>query len=184
MKNLLAIASIFGISLASNTFASSLDVDINNDTLRGQFNLSDTNAKLGLSGAVMLTDDNGEVLSVTARTQGVLANQKAIKGGFGGRGYYADPENGDSFSSLAIGGFIEVTPPQVSDLTVGVDFYYAPSITTTDDLDNLKELTFKASYQLFENASAYVGLRYLEVENEGFDYEFEDGAHIGFSIQF
>ncbi len=184
MKNLLSIVSVIGLSVTSNTFAASLDVDINNDTLRGQFNLSDTNAKLGLSGAVMLTDDNGEVLSVTARTQGILANQKAIKGGFGGRGYYADPENEDSFSSLAIGGFVEVTPPQISDLTVGVDFYYAPSITTTDDLDNLKELSLKVSYQLFENASAYVGLRYLEVEDEGFDFEFEDGAHIGFSIQF
>lgn len=171
-------------ALSTSALTASFDVDINNDTLRGEYHLSDPQADLGLSGAILLTDDNGEVFAVTAHTQGALANQEAIRGGFGGRLYHGSPDQGDSFQALGIGGFVEVTIPELQDLIVGLEFIYAPSITITDDLDNLTELNLRVSYQLFENAAAYVGIRHLEVEQDDVDFEITEDAHIGFTIQF
>lgn len=184
MKNIIKVCSLLSLFSASATYAASLDVDINNDAIRGQFNVSDANAKLGLSAAVMATDDDGEVYSFTARTQGILAKHEMIKGGFGGRAYYVDPDDGDNFQSLGIGGYIDVTVPELKDLTLGVEIFYAPSITTSNDIDNLKEISFRASYQLFENASAYLGLRHIEAEKGNVDYKIEEGVHLGFSLQF
>ncbi len=184
MKKLVTICSIFGLTASVNTLAASLDVDINNDTLRGQYNFSAANAALGVSAALILTDDKGEVGYFTAHTQGRLRNQQFVKGGFGGRAYYGSPDEGDSFQALAIGGFVDVTIPSFTDLTVGVEAYYAPSITISDDLDNLREIAFRASYQLFQNAALYAGLRHLEVEEDDFDFEFTEDAHIGFTLQF
>ncbi len=185
MKHLLATCSIAATFVASGASASSLNVDINNDTLKGEFNVSDQRADVGLSVAALLTDDNGEAYAVTLRTQGTLADQEHIRGGFGGRAYHIAPEPYDnSFQSLGIGGYLDVTVPEFTDLTLGVELFYAPSITTTDDVDNVSEFSLRASYQLFENASAYVGLRYLEAEVNNFDIEIDDGAHIGFTLQF
>ncbi len=185
MKQLLTTCSIAATLVAPCAMASSLDVDLNNDALKAQFNASDAKADLGLSGAILLTDDHGEAYSVTLRTQGVLADQEHIRGGFGGRAYHIAPAPFDgSFQSLAVGGYLDVTIPEFTDLTLSVELYYAPSITTTDDVDNVSDFGLRASYQLFQNASAYIGLRYLEAEIENFDIEIDDGAHIGFTLQF
>ncbi len=184
MKKTISICSLFSLLAASGSYAASLDVDINNDAIRGQYNFSDTNAKLGLSGTALATDDKGEVYYITARTQGTLAKKEMLKGGFGGRAYYANPEGFGSFQSLAIGGYVDLTVPEFTDLTLGVEVFYAPSITTTDDIDNLREISFRATYLLFENASVYAGLRYLEIEVDNRDYEIEEGGHIGFTLQF
>ncbi|WP_158657755.1 YfaZ family outer membrane protein [Agarilytica rhodophyticola] len=186
MKTLHKTCLFFALASSTSalTHAASLNVDINNDALRGQYNFSREDAGLGLSAAAMVTDDNGEIYSFTVRTQGRLRSQQFIRGGFGGRLYHGSPEGPDSFQALGLGGFVDVTVPQLTDITVGVDLYYAPSIAITDDLDNLKELTFKVAYQLFDNANVYAGLRFLEIEQGDFDYEFDDNAHIGFTLQF
>ena len=100
MKKLVTICSIFGLTASVNTLAASLDVDINNDTLRGQYNFSAANAALGVSAALILTDDKGEVGYFTAHTQGRLRNQQFVKGGFG-----------------------DVTIPSFTDLTVSAEVW-------------------------------------------------------------
>lgn len=132
----------------------------------------------------MLTDDNGEVYAFTARTQGQLADRSPVKGGFGGRVYHASPDSGDSIQALGIGGFIGFSVPEIDDFSVEVELYYAPSIMITDNFDNMTDLQFRASYQLFENAAVYAGFRNIEVEIGDFNFEFADGFHLGFSAQF
>ncbi len=185
MKKLMTASTVLALTtFSASAISGSFDVDINNDSLRGEYHISDPEADLGLSAALLLTDDNGEVFSVTARTQGMLAKQANIRGGFGGRLYHGDPDRGDSFQALGIGGFAEFTVPEVPDIKIGLEFVFAPSITISDDLDNLTELNFRVSYQLFENATAYVGIRHLEVEQDDIDFEITEDAHLGFSIQF
>lgn len=166
--------------------ASSLEADLNPDTLRVQYNFSDQNASLGVSAALMLTDDNGELGYFTLRTQGNLNNNRMVRGGFGGRAYFASPDDEDSFQSLGLGGFLETRVPNVRDLSIGAELYYSPSITSTDDVDNVIDVTFRVSYQLFDNAAAFAGVRSIEAEedNTDDDIEFDDGAHIGFILQF
>lgn len=188
-KFLLLSGSIIGSCIASTAMAASLDVDLNNDTLSGQYHFSDQYAELGISAGAMLTDDRGELLHLTLRTQGQLANEQAVRGGFGVRAYLASPNDGDgyqadNYQALALGGFVEVTVPKVPDLSFALEVYYAPSITLTDDIDNQREINFRASYQLFKNAAVYAGIRHLEVEQNDFDYEFDEGLHAGFSLQF
>lgn len=183
-KFLLLSGSILGTCIASTAMAASLDVDLNNDTLVGQYHFSDKYAELGISAGAMLTDDKGELLHLTLRTQGQLANEQALRGGFGVRAYLASPRGGDNYQALALGGFIEMTVPKVPDLSLSLEVYYAPSITLTDDIDNQREINFRVSYQLFKNAAVYAGVRHLEVEQDDFDYEFDEGPHVGFSLQF
>lgn len=176
--------SLIGVAVSSQALAGSLDVDINSDTLVGQYNFSDENARLGLSGALALTDDNGDMINFTARTQGMLAGEPNIRGGFGGRLYFIEPDHTDGFQSLGIGGFFDVTVPQLPELSIGAELYYAPSITTTDDVDNVREFMVRVSYQLFQNAALYVGIRHIEAEQDNYDFEFVEGGHLGFSLQF
>lgn len=186
MKTIVTAANAAALTLLASAYAnaSSLDVDLNNDTGSVQYHLSDTNADLDIAVGGMLTDDKGEVVHFTVKTQGTVAKEQSVRGGFGLRGYYASPDGGDSFQGLGLGGHISVAVPQAPELRLGVELFYVPSITLTDDLDNMRELVFKADYQLFQNASVYLGLRHLEVEQGDFDYEFDEGLHAGFTLQF
>lgn len=181
--SLIGAAAVSALA-SSQALAGSLDVDINSDNLVGQYHFSDKNARLGLSGALALTDDKGEVFHFTVRTQGNLAGEQNIRGGFGGRLYAFEPENSDGFQSLALGGFLDITVPQHPELSIGTELYYGPSITTTDDVDNVREFMVRVSYQLFQNAAVYLGVRNIEAEQGDFDYEFVEGGHLGFSLQF
>ncbi|MFT5082119.1 MAG: hypothetical protein ACI9Y1_000141 [Lentisphaeria bacterium] len=177
----IAFATLNSISVIAN--AASLDADLNNDTLKAKYNFSHKKADLGISAGAMLTDDNGEVYSFDLKTQGQLKNtpDANIRGGFGVRAYHASPKPGDSFQSLGLGGFVELALPN---LTLGAELYYAPSVTTSNDIDAVWDIAFRVSYQLFENAAAYVGLRDFEVDVNDQDFNFDEGPHIGFSLQF
>ncbi len=166
------------LSLASfQATASSLEVDLNSDAIKAKYNLNSEKADIGLAVAALITDDNGDAFSFDIKSQGALNNSSNpnIRGGFGVRAYHVSYED-DSFQALAIGGFGEYTLS--SDISLSFELYYAPSITMTDDLDSMHEIMFRASYQLFENAKIYTGIRDLEVD----DFDIDDEIHIGFEL--
>lgn len=171
------------LALSGYSTASSLEVDINADAIKAKYNLNSKRADYGISVAALVTDDNGEAFSADIVSQGLLKNNgnSNIRGGFGLRAYHVSPD-GDSFQALALGGFAELG--LMPDLSLGVDFFYAPSITLTDDLDSLHELNFRISYQLFENARIYGGMRDFEVSYENFDFDIDDEIHAGFMLDF
>ncbi|VUD53481.1 hypothetical protein TDB9533_01843 [Thalassocella blandensis] len=173
--------------LAGNAFASSLEADIHADAIKAKYNFNSERASMGLSAAVLITDENGEAYSFDIRSQGLLnkTQDANIRGGFGIRGYHVAPDgDADSFQALSLGGFVDVGIPSIPDVTFGVDLYYAPSILVTDDIDSLYELNLRVSYQLFQNAKVYAGLRDFEVGFEDFDYDIDDNLHVGFKLDF
>lgn len=179
--------SVLSLALGAGNIvhAASLEADINGDAIKAKYNLNSDRASMGVSAAVLITDDNGEAFSLDFRSQGRL-NKTAdtdIRGGFGIRAYHVAPEHtDDSFQALALGGYVDLAIPSIEDVSFGVDFYYAPSITMTDDLDNMHELSLRVNYQLFENAKIFAGTRDLEVTVGDYDYDIDDDIHIGFKL--
>lgn len=171
---------------ASWSNASSLEIDINGDAIKAKYNLNSEMASMGLAVAALVTDDNGEAFSFDVRSQGKLKQSPdaSIRGGFGVRAYHISPDGGDSFQALALGGYADLAFPSLQDVSFGIDLYYAPSITMTDDLDNLHELTLRVNYQLFENAKIFAGARDLEVSVGDYDFDIDDNIHFGFKLDF
>ena len=189
MNNITKLSTIvLGTSLLANgALASSLEADIHADAIKAKYNFSSDRASMGVSVAALITDDNGEAFSLDIRSQGLLnkTQDANIRGGFGVRGYHVAPEPADdSFQALALGGFVDVAIPSIPDITFGVDLYYAPSIMVTDDLDSLYELNLRVSYQLFENAKVYAGLRDFEASVGDYDFDIDDNLHVGFKLDF
>lgn len=173
--------------LASGALASSLEADIHADALKAKYNFNSERASMGLAAAVLITDDNGEAYSFDIRSQGLLnkSQDANIRGGFGVRGYHVAPDgDADSFQALGLGGYVDVAIPSIPDITFGIDLNYAPSILVTDDIDSLYELNLRVSYQLFQNAKVYAGLRDFEVGFENYDYDIDDDLHVGFKLEF
>lgn len=178
------------LTAATNTAqARSLDVDLNNDVLHARYNINSEKAQVGLAGDVMFTDDSGEAFYFTAQTQGQLANNENVNGGFGGRAYYISPDKGDNLTALALGGYLDFVIPQAPEVTISGELFYAPSMTVSDDWENITHLELKVSYQLFENAAVYAGFRQFEADYDApatldGDVEFDDGVNFGFTLQF
>jgi len=163
MKNILLTCLFLGLSFTAQ--AESLDIDLSSDSIRGQFNVLDRRGDVGFSAAVQLVDDEADVYSLNLRTQGRLEGNRNVMGGFGGRLFHVAPENDriESFQALGLGGFVDFRIPELRGVIIGGEFYFAPSVVTTGDYGNFREIAVKLSYRIYQNAVIYLGARYAEM---------------------
>ncbi len=168
--------------IAPLSHANQLDADLNNETLHVAYTATESSKSVDLSAGVILTEDNGEAFYASAITNGQLLNHSNIQGGFGGKVYYFATDQGDDFQSLLFGGVLRLTIPEVEGLSAEAGMFYGPGVTTSGDPDNVKDFSLKVRYQAFENASVYVGFRDIQANYDGNDFSFEDGLHLGFSL--
>ena len=99
--------------------------------------------------------------------------------GLGAYGAFQDRPDSDAFalSLLARAHYNFATRIPTS---VGIDFAYAPDITTFDDGERLIDGKLSYGMQLSSWASTFVAYRYVEVDwTDGTDHDFTNQIHVG-----
>ena len=182
IKKYLALAAF---SLTSTTaLANDLYLDISNDTFHGRIDA--TNSSVGvnyLAEALVNDDDDSSAFNLGIMKTGRLNNQNIV-GGLGAKFMYLDTDADNNFA-LALGGMLSFAFPSLPDTRLVTELFYAPSVTTTDDLDNVVDFNLRLEYQLFENGNIYGGVRLLQVENEfNTEFEIDDGFFVGIKLSF
>jgi len=192
MLRKLAGVTLFGISMmtGSQVMADSLDLNLNNDSMRLTYE-----ADLGRDMSGLLLDAgyyyndrrSGSSADMTHVGLYVSGNNWSQSGVFnikvGGRLIYTavDPYN---VMALGLGGEVRFSP--VHRVGIGASAYYAPRIATFMDGERYTEYGVKLDYQLLTQAFVYVGYRNInvEVENSGNKYKLDDSGHVGLTILF
>ena len=182
-RRLLSLAMISAPFAAQ---ANELFLDINPDAFHARVDATHASNDVHYSLATVITDDSGELLSLGVWTHGPLGDNPSLTGGLGGKLYALNLEgDNDNLYGLGIGGNLGITLPEVPDLSLTAELFYAPGITLTNDYDGLVDLTIRVNWALFENAGVYAGLRHIEADYEnGGSYEFSDDLHVGINIEF
>lgn len=182
MKKYLALAAF---TLTSTTaLANDLYLDVSSDAFHGRIDATNSSSGINyLAEALINDDEDASVFNLGIMKTGRLNNQNVI-GGLGVKFMYLDTD-ADSYLALALGGSLSFGFPAIPDTRLVTELFYAPSVTTTDDLDNVVDFNLRLEYQLFENGNIYGGVRLLQVENE-FDVETEidDGFFVGIKLSF
>ena len=179
LKTSIAAAAICLASAKSH--ATSIFLDLNNDAFKAKIDTRDADNTINFSVAALITEDDGELFTGTAYTYGNLEALPEATGGLGARLYHANVP-GDNFQSLGLGGFLEFGVQQVPGLSLGVELFYSPSITISDDYDSLTDISVYADYQAFENASIYLGFRDINVDYGSTDGDINDGVYLGLHL--
>lgn len=170
--------------------ASSLDVNIGSDNVRGQFTQAlDGYDRYGTPyfNAGLLYSDDADALIGHAGLEvtGDAAAQNAnIRAGLGGRLYYTSSDDGDG-AALGLGGHATARLPQYNRFGLRAHAYYAPDIIAFQDFEEFLEYGVDFEYQLLKNGYVYVGYRQIKADlDSGGDQTLDSGAHVGLRLAF
>lgn len=176
-------------SLGAN--AARLDVNLNQDSARftyysliGGSNYGRTEMSTGL----LYNEDKNYLLELGLQVVDVAGSESpGLEIGVGPKIYYMHADDADvSGLSIAIGGMLRYSLPQIQRLSLQGMVYYAPSITSTLDTSNFVEYGGRVAYEILPTANVYVGFRRIRVgftKDRG-THTLDDGAMIGMDFSF
>jgi hypothetical protein len=103
----------------------------------------------------------------------------------GARFLYLNSDPADGFA-FAPGGRVHYSLPRYNRIGFGAHVFFAPSVVSTNDLNNYLEYGIRADYEILKNAAIYVQYRQIKVNLHGpggwktLDAGFDGGLHITF----
>ena len=88
--------------------------------------------------------------------------------------------------ALGVGGFYRYQISQVRGLSTAGYVYYAPSVVSFNDTENLSDADVRIQYALLPTARVYMGYRYSSFKLDGVRKVFmlEEGLHFGLKVDF
>jgi hypothetical protein len=168
--------------IASPSFADSLALDLNDNSLRLNYQHSlDTNYQA--DAAWIHTKDLGNTVTAGLNLKQTLNND--ITALIGGKAVFQQHDTLPDGTAIAIGGTLRVTPAANKNVAVSLSGYFAPNVLSFGDMDNYRELELRGEYQVSEQLTAYVGYRNNRADygNLG-SHNLYDGAMIGGEFHF
>jgi len=150
--------------LAGNANAQRLDINLNQTSARFTYtNLvgGSTFGRTEMNTGLLYNEDSNLVINVDLQVIDAAGSKTpGLELGVGPRFYYLTHDDSDSSAAaIALGGQLRYKLPNVPRLSFAGVFFYAPSITSTLDANNMNELGFGASYELLPTADIYIKYR-------------------------
>jgi hypothetical protein len=193
MKKIVLISSIVTCSLA---WGNSVNIDINDDTL-----------KLGiqyfLNNSSILNDDSNYFLTVSyldseednsnKSTQRLITsdlkvvnpyiNDNGFSLGLGISVVLADNYNSKSFTATPFG--LYATYTFNNDISFDGSVQYAPKVLTFLDGESYKFTNLKANYRVINNGYVYIGVRDITTKYKDIgDIDYDDSLFFGYKVNF
>jgi len=180
--------SLFATALVPvSARASTLDISLGDKS--ANFELLMRSASLGVGGTNagfgLFFNENDDVV-LHARWLGVNARPtptSALSFTAGVKAYFGELDEVDeSLGGVAVGGGVSLLRPSPSmPLSLGVEAYYAPQITSFGDAESILEVGVRLEVDLMPTTRAYIGYRLLETEYTGVSdtVELDDAVHFG-----
>ncbi len=188
--------------------ADELEIGLSTQSMRGEYFL-DISSRTGIGGnyvpiGLFFNEDDEYAASVGFTASGVPAGENPLTFGIGTKFYYVSIDEGDDDSaySLALGGRVQYSFPTNSDDSDDSDdldrpfrpfrpthivseIYYAPSIATGGDADNLLDFKARAEIELVPQTTAFVGYSLLSLDLEsGDDTNLDNNVQVGIRVSF
>lgn len=167
--------------------ASGLDLNINNDAVRGilEFDISNN---LVIDGNWYYHQDRGNIFGVGMHVVGAATSgPDPVRAGVGARLLRIDSntKGRDSGGALPIGGFVSYTLPDYNRFVLGGSFYYAPGVLSFSDTDEYWEASAWGGYSVLRTAQVYLGVRTIKADfDDSPSVTFDTGLHFGIRLRF
>ena len=178
-------------TLSATAAAQKIDINLSQDSARftyisliGGSTFGRTEMNIG----VLYNEDKNSALDIGLHVIDVAGSKTpGLQVGVGPRLYYVTSDKPEaSGASVALGGKLSYKFPSLQRLSLGASFYYAPSITSILDSENMSEFGLRVAYEILPTASAYIGHRNLGMSFDGdIGHETIDSTtYVGMDIAF
>lgn len=170
--------------ISHSVSANYLTADISNDAFKAEISSDKLIQNAQITATGIATDDDANLFAISAVVAGPVQELPDVIAGLGGKVYFNDV-NDDNMQAFALGGFAKYQIPSAKNVSLLAEFFYAPGITASDDIDYQTDLNLRVSYQLLPNGAFFAGYRHIQVNLENSaDVTLDKGLHLGFEFQF
>jgi len=158
------LATFLLILFSTTVSAQRIDVNLKQDSARFSYITligGSTFGRTEMTAGILYNEDGNQVANVGLQVIDVAGSKTpGLELGVGPRLYYLKHDNTDSSGvAVALGGQLRYKLPSLQRLSFISNFFYAPSITTTLDAENMYEFGVGVSYELLPTANVYVKYR-------------------------
>lgn len=183
---MMGMFAAFGFQSA---IANELDLALSENTASVEFRMDSEiigtgGAEVAIAGLFNQADDFSGSVGILMR--GMAAGDLPYHFGLGGRMYLAHLDRpGEDVPALALGGEAAyIIPGNMPSALVG-ELYYAPSVTTFNDGEDLMDVRLRFELEVVPSAKAFIGYRNVVVGLKGRpSYDVDDNIQGGIRIQF
>ena len=178
---LIVLALLAAASAAAT--AGSMDVNLSNHTIEGQYAGGAGSAEFTVGGLYNEDKKNWAAnVGLLAAGDTQIAGSR-LDAGLGGKAY-AVHVSGKDLLALGLGGRLRWFPGNGS-FGIGGHVFYAPTVVTFVDGDRFRDLGLRAEVELVRNSTLYVGYRWMRADLTNHAAPYVDkGAFVGIQIGF
>ncbi len=182
----LSLSCIAAMSTASaNDFEALLSKETAQFTFRSDSSLIGWGGSdLGLG--LFYNDESDFILQASLLQMRQASEENPLTFGVGVKAYLGqlDKPDADVFA-FGIGGQVRYTIAGTMPMAVYVEGYYAPDITSFGDTEAVLDYTIGFQIEALPQTVAFIGIRHLEIEGDGGDYDADDdNLHFGVRLTF
>lgn len=176
--------------ISSTSLARSFDINLSSDAAQFKYGslVGGTNygrTEMGI-GFLYNEDDNylGEIGLLVIDEAG--SKTPGLELGVGPKFWFGGSDKADvDVAAIGLGGQFRYKNFNVPRIVYGASIYYAPSIVSFIDADNMLEYDIRVEYELLPTANVYVGYRSIEADIKNRDnVEIDNSAIIGLRFKF
>lgn len=162
-------ALITALALIGNVSAQSLEINLNQDSARFTYSSLVGGSNYGrteLNAGFLYNESDNVLFDLGLQVIDVAGSKTpGLQIGVGPRVYYVDSDEYDgSGVGVALGGNLRYKLSGAPRMSLAGTAYYAPSITSTLDVESLFELGLRVSYEMLPTANVYLGYRRIRVD--------------------
>ncbi|MEM9172900.1 MAG: YfaZ family outer membrane protein, partial [Pseudomonadota bacterium] len=167
--------------------AQTIDLNVNNDTVRAGFIGNPTERGLRIDAGWLHNQDRGDVIHIGVHAVGDMSSgNQSLEGGLGGKVFHIEPDvGGESATVLGIGAYGRYVLPAANRVSIYGHVYFAPDVLAFGDGKRYAEIEAHLAYNVLRNADVYLGARYSNVDFDGADdVTLDSGLHVGIQLRF
>lgn len=187
---------IAGSLLGSTLYASSVGININNDTLEFETEYSldrsftlNNDSDYFFTASYLRSEENksntsDSLLEVGLKVLNPYLNDNGLSFGLGTKAIFADNTDGAAdFLALPLEFYGKFYLNEM--VHFEAEFGYAPKVLTFADGKSFRSTKLKANYQLLENGYVYLGFRDIETKyDNNVDISYDKSLFFGYKVQF
>jgi hypothetical protein len=182
--------ALLAMTTTTSGFADELEVALSSKTVKAEYLRPVDQAGIGggdLSVGLFYNEDEELAGNVGLVVSGVPAGQNPLSFGVGTKFYGARVKRrgNDSVFALTLGGKAKYTFPANIPMHLGTELFYAPSITTLSDGENLLDFNARYEIEFIPQTVAFIGYRLFRVDLEKGGYsKLDNNAQLGIRMSF
>ncbi len=181
----LIVLAAGGMTAATASAGGALDLNLSDKAVRVAYDGAQQNSGLHINLSALHHTDDGDMVGAGVHVVNVREANSPVYLGVGVKAFAFTTDDFDG-GALGIGGLFRYSLPVNSDISLAGYAYYAPTVVSFGDAENMINSDWRVQYAVIPNARVYTGYRYNSISMDGLDdrYEFADVFHVGLTLDF